>query len=109
MQAALGVAPLNKRELIPPPRRLWKPARERFSSVSSEVSVQRHLEGLNTLHSRQPHTMCVCATPCRHQVLHTHKYIHTYTPAPDDSDVLSTAVCQSEEVKSSAKSAGVHH
>lgn len=27
MQAALGVAPLNKRELIPPPRKLWKPAR----------------------------------------------------------------------------------
>lgn len=26
MQAALGVAPLNKRELIPPPRKLWKPA-----------------------------------------------------------------------------------
>lgn len=25
MQAALGVAPLNKRELIPPPRKLWKP------------------------------------------------------------------------------------
>ena len=24
MQAALGVAPLNKRELIPPPRKLWK-------------------------------------------------------------------------------------
>lgn len=27
MQAALGVAPLNKRELIPPPRKLWKPVR----------------------------------------------------------------------------------
>lgn len=27
MQAALGVAPLNKRELMPPPRKLWKPAR----------------------------------------------------------------------------------
>uniref|UniRef100_A0A674P7G9 Tight junction protein 2b (zona occludens 2) n=1 Tax=Takifugu rubripes TaxID=31033 RepID=A0A674P7G9_TAKRU len=25
MQAALGVAPLNKRELMPPPRKLWKP------------------------------------------------------------------------------------
>ena len=27
MQAALGVAPLNKRELIPAPRKLWKPHR----------------------------------------------------------------------------------
>uniref|UniRef100_A0A673XNW5 Tight junction protein 2b (zona occludens 2) n=1 Tax=Salmo trutta TaxID=8032 RepID=A0A673XNW5_SALTR len=26
MQAAIGVAPLNKRELMPPPRKLWKPA-----------------------------------------------------------------------------------
>uniref|UniRef100_A0A4W5KUL9 Tight junction protein 2b (zona occludens 2) n=1 Tax=Hucho hucho TaxID=62062 RepID=A0A4W5KUL9_9TELE len=25
MQAAIGVAPLNKRELMPPPRKLWKP------------------------------------------------------------------------------------
>ncbi|KAK2841321.1 hypothetical protein Q7C36_012900 [Tachysurus vachellii] len=24
MQAALGIVPLNKRELLPPPRRLWK-------------------------------------------------------------------------------------
>uniref|UniRef100_A0A8C9V3T3 Tight junction protein ZO-2-like n=1 Tax=Scleropages formosus TaxID=113540 RepID=A0A8C9V3T3_SCLFO len=25
MQAAMGIAPLNKRELLPPPRKLWKP------------------------------------------------------------------------------------
>ncbi|XP_056231636.1 tight junction protein ZO-2-like isoform X2 [Seriola aureovittata] len=66
MQAALGVAPLNKRELIPPPRKLWKPAREWYSS---EVYVLRHLDGLKThcLHHQQPHNLCVCVTPSRHQ------------------------------------------
>ncbi|XP_077943222.1 tight junction protein ZO-2b isoform X3 [Gasterosteus aculeatus] len=66
MQVALGVAPLNKRELIPPPRRLWKPPRE---WCSSEVSVLRHSDGLNThcLHPQQPPTPCMCLTPCRHQ------------------------------------------
>ncbi|KAM8887034.1 tight junction protein 2-like isoform 4-T4 [Spinachia spinachia] len=61
MQVALGVAPLNKRELIPPPRKLWKPPREWYSS---EVSVLRHLDGFNThcLH-QQPPTPCMC----RHQ------------------------------------------
>lgn len=39
MQAALGVAPLNKRELIPPPRKLWKPARWVALCVHVFVSV----------------------------------------------------------------------
>ncbi|XP_053725744.1 tight junction protein ZO-2-like isoform X2 [Synchiropus splendidus] len=61
MQAALGVAPLNKRELIPPPRKLWKPSRERYNSV------HRHSRGFHThsLHAQQPQKLCV--TPCHHQ------------------------------------------
>uniref|UniRef100_A0A4W6FK17 Tight junction protein 2 n=1 Tax=Lates calcarifer TaxID=8187 RepID=A0A4W6FK17_LATCA len=44
MQAALGVAPLNKRELIPPPRKLWKPARSGMEEMVWEqytVTLQR--------------------------------------------------------------------
>ncbi|XP_029998874.1 tight junction protein ZO-2-like isoform X2 [Sphaeramia orbicularis] len=64
MQAALGVAPLNKREMMPPPRKLWKRARERYSS---EVCVLRHLDGFNTHHYQQPHTLCARVTSCHHQ------------------------------------------
>ncbi|KAJ8262893.1 hypothetical protein COCON_G00153500 [Conger conger] len=32
MQAALGIAPLNKREFLPPPRRLWKTAEDQYTT-----------------------------------------------------------------------------
>ncbi|TRY71408.1 hypothetical protein DNTS_013706 [Danionella cerebrum] len=33
MQAAIGVAPLNKRELMPPGRRLWRPSGDQTSQI----------------------------------------------------------------------------
>ncbi|TRY82452.1 hypothetical protein DNTS_007894 [Danionella cerebrum] len=32
MQAAVGIVPLNKREFLPPPRRLWKAHEDQYAS-----------------------------------------------------------------------------
>ncbi|KTF79306.1 hypothetical protein cypCar_00028513, partial [Cyprinus carpio] len=33
MQAAIGIAPLNKRELLPPGRRLWRPSGDQSNQI----------------------------------------------------------------------------
>uniref|UniRef100_A0A8C9THL6 Tight junction protein ZO-2-like n=1 Tax=Scleropages formosus TaxID=113540 RepID=A0A8C9THL6_SCLFO len=39
MQAAMGIAPLNKRELLPPPRKLWKPTSGMEETIWEQYTV----------------------------------------------------------------------
>ncbi|KAG1972079.1 hypothetical protein F2P79_000279 [Pimephales promelas] len=41
MQAAVGIVPLNKREFLPPPRRLWKSCEDQYASELFPSSYSR--------------------------------------------------------------------